>query len=133
MERVKVPSDKPLPWLAVGSFFGLTAVALGALAAHGLKSHLDEGALATFEVGVRYQMYHAFALLVAGWLASQRPSPIATASAFLFTAGIVLFSGSLYGLVLVGWKWLGPVTPIGGGALMAGWTCLGIVAFRRST
>jgi uncharacterized membrane protein YgdD (TMEM256/DUF423 family) len=109
----------------IGAVLAGLAVALGAFAAHGMKSSgLDDAryspdALATFETGVRYQLYHALALLVCGLLADRGYRT--GFAALAFTVGIVLFSGSLYGLVLTDAKWLGPVTPIGGVAFLAGW------------
>lgn len=117
-------------WIAIAAANGLVAVALGAFAAHGLKGRLDEARLATFEVGVRYQMYHALALLASAWVMSVRPSGAATACGVLFLIGIVLFSGSIYGLSLAGWRWLGPVTPLGGVCLIIGWLMLAIAALR---
>ncbi len=117
-------------WIAVAAVNGLIAVALGAFAAHGLKGRLDEAKLASFEVGVRYQMYHALALLAAAWVMSVRPSGAATAAGVLFLIGVVLFSGSIYGLSLAGWKWLGPVTPLGGVCMIVGWLMLAIAALR---
>ena len=107
-------------------------VALGAFAAHGLKATLAPDLLAAFETGVRYQMYHAFALFAAAWgWAQWRARPLAIAGG-LFVAGIVVFSGSLYLLALTGERWLGAVTPLGGLACLAGWLCLAWGAFRAT-
>lgn len=111
-------------FFALGAVSGFLAVALGAFAAHGLKSRLTAELLATFETGVRYQMYHALALLAAGWALTRWPGPVTAASGWLFVAGTLLFSGSLYALSLTGEKWLGAVTPVGGLAFLAGWLCL---------
>ncbi len=111
-------------FFALGALSGFLAVALGAFAAHGLKSRLTAELLATFETGVRYQMYHALALLAAAWALARWPGPVAAASGWLFVAGTLLFSGSLYALSLTGEKWLGAVTPVGGLAFLAGWLCL---------
>lgn len=109
---------------------GFTAVALGAFAAHGLKTRLEPAMLAAFETAVRYQMYHAFALVAAAWgWAKWRRREFGIAGA-AFVVGIVLFSGSLYGLALSGPRWLGPVTPVGGAAFLLGWLCLGWGAMR---
>ncbi|HEX8144596.1 MAG TPA: DUF423 domain-containing protein [Pyrinomonadaceae bacterium] len=99
-------------------------VAAGAFGAHGLKSRLSPEMLATFEVGVRYQMYHAFALIVAAWAQTRWPGTLLSASGWLFIAGTLLFSGSLYLLSLTGLRWLGAITPLGGLAFLAGWLCL---------
>jgi uncharacterized membrane protein YgdD (TMEM256/DUF423 family) len=114
----------------LGALSGFLGVALGAFAAHGLKSRLAPELLATFEVGVRYQMYHAFALLAVGWAQTRWPGPVLDASGWLFVAGTLLFSGSLYVLSLTGEKWLGAVAPLGGVALLAGWLCLGWGAWK---
>ena len=108
----------------LGALCGFVGVALGAFGAHALKTRLDPSLLATFEVGVRYQMYHAFALLAVGWAQTRWPGPVLNASGWLFVAGTVIFSGSLYALSLTGEKWLGAVAPVGGLALLSGWLCL---------
>lgn len=111
-------------WLASGALFALIGVAAGAFGAHGLKNRLGPDMLAVFEVAVRYQMYHALALLAVAWAASRWTSTSVTLAGMFFIAGIVIFSGSLYLLTLSGARWLGAITPIGGLALMAGWACL---------
>jgi uncharacterized membrane protein YgdD (TMEM256/DUF423 family) len=111
-------------FLALGSVSALIGVALGAFAAHGLKERLAPELLATFEVGVRYQMYHAFALIAVAWACTRWPGALVAASGWLFVAGTLLFSGSLYALCISGEKWLGAVTPAGGLAFLAGWLCL---------
>jgi uncharacterized membrane protein YgdD (TMEM256/DUF423 family) len=106
---------------AVSAFIG---VALGAFGAHGLKRRLDPEMLGVFEIGVRYQIYHALALLGAGAALPQLArGPLAWAG-WLFVAGSVVFSGSLYVLSLSGKRWLGAITPLGGLTLLAGWACL---------
>ncbi len=121
----------PMRWVAIAAFNGLIAVVAGAFGAHYLKSHLDAKALNAFEVGVRFQMYHALALLAVAWLMSLGSSRLASASAICMLLGIVLFCGSLYGICLLEWKWLGPVAPLGGTLLMVGWLLLAIAALRR--
>ena len=118
-------------FIALGSIAGCLAVALGAFAAHGLKAHLPAAALATFELGVRYQMYHALALLAVGLVYSRWPGRAAVASGCLFVIGMVLFSGSLYALSLSDMRWIGVVTPFGGLALLMGWLCLAWAAWQR--
>ncbi len=118
-------------WMAIGAGNGLFAVAAGAFGAHALKSKLDAASLNTFEVGVRYQMYHALALLAVAWVVSTNPSRAANASGYCFLIGTVLFSGSIYGLALTPWRWLGPITPLGGTVLMAGWLFLIVAALRN--
>jgi uncharacterized membrane protein YgdD (TMEM256/DUF423 family) len=117
-------------FFTIGSLSGFLGVGLGAFAAHALKSRLDADLLAIFEVGVRYQMYHAFALLAVAWACTRWPGAILTASGWLFVSGTVLFSGSLYALSLSGVRWLGAITPIGGLALLAGWLCLAWAAWK---
>ena len=117
-------------FFAAGSIAGLLGVTLGAFGAHALKARLTPESLATFEIGVRYQMYHALALLAVAWACTKWPGGWANASGWLFIAGIAVFSGSLYVLVFTGAKWLGAVTPIGGLALLAGWVCLAVAALR---
>lgn len=114
-------------FLAIASILGALAVAGGAFGAHALKGQLSEAALNSFETGIRYQMYHTLALLAVALLIKQVPgvSTLVTAG-WCFIAGIVLFSGSLYGLSLAGIKALGPVTPLGGVAFIAGWICLAV-------
>jgi uncharacterized membrane protein YgdD (TMEM256/DUF423 family) len=114
----------------IGGLSGFLGVALGAFAAHVLKTRLETDLLASFEVGVRYQMYHAFALIAVGWACTRWPGAILTAGGWLFVAGTALFSGSLYALSLSGVRWLGAITPIGGCALLAGWLCLAWAAWR---
>lgn len=108
----------------IGTLSAFVGVAAGAFGAHGLRSRLGEDMLATFEIGVRYQMYHALALLAAAWASSRWPGSLTSAAGWLFLAGTIIFSGSLYVLSLTGLRWLGAVTPIGGLALLAGWLCL---------
>jgi uncharacterized membrane protein YgdD (TMEM256/DUF423 family) len=111
-------------FFALGCLSGFLAVALGAFGAHALKGRLDADMLATFEVGVRYQMVHALALLAVAWACTRWPGTLVNASGWLFVAGSVIFSGSLYALSLTGLRWLGAITPLGGLGLLAGWLCL---------
>jgi uncharacterized membrane protein YgdD (TMEM256/DUF423 family) len=108
----------------MGSAFGFLGVALGAFGAHGLRGRLTPGDLAIFETGVRYQMYHALALLLLALFLSRNTSGAAYLSGWAFSAGIVVFSGSLYLMVLTGQRWLGAVTPLGGLAFLVGWAAL---------
>jgi uncharacterized membrane protein YgdD (TMEM256/DUF423 family) len=112
-------------FLVLAGINGFIAVSLGAFAAHGLKSMLGPDLLATFQTGVQYHMYHSLALLAVGILVLQFPAQTGLRIAgFLFLAGIVIFSGSLYVLALSGIRWLGAITPIGGVAFLAGWALL---------
>lgn len=115
---------------AAGAVAALIGVALGAFGAHALQGRLDPADLETFETGVRYQMYHALALLGVAWLATRWPGPATTFAGWAFVAGIVVFSGSLYMLVLTGPRWLGAVTPLGGLAFLAGWVALAWAVLR---
>lgn len=117
-------------FVGLGAVFGLVGVAMGAFGAHALRATLSPDDLATFETGVRYQMYHALALLAAAWVQSRWPGTGVVAAGWLFTGGIVVFSGSLYVLVLTGQRWLGAVTPVGGVAFLTGWAFLAWAAFR---
>ena len=117
-------------FFALGSLSAFIGVALGAFAAHGLKSRLDPAMLATFETGVRYHMYHALALLAVGWVCTRWPGTAANASGWLFVAGTVLFSGSLYALSVSGVRSLRAITPFGGVAFLAGWLCLAWAAWK---
>src|SRR5215470_5464769 len=106
------------------------AVAAGAFAAHGLKSRLEPDLLAVFETGARYQMYHGLALFVVAWAIARWPESGAALAGWLFVAGIVVFSGSLYLLAVTGVRWLGAITPLGGLAFLAGWGVLAWAALR---
>jgi len=119
--------------VAAAGFFGLTGVAAGAFGAHALKAHLDADALAVFDTAARYQMLHALALLGSAWASQQWPGRAARTSGVLFSAGIVLFSGSLYALSLTGVRGLGAITPIGGLLLMLGWLALTLAGLRART
>ena len=118
-------------YLVLGAFSAGLAVALGAFAAHALKARLDPQALATFEVGARYQMYHALALLAVGLLAERRPTRLLWVSGALFVTGTLLFSGSLYMLSLSVVAGFGENTPFGGVALLAGWITLAAATWER--
>jgi uncharacterized membrane protein YgdD (TMEM256/DUF423 family) len=119
----------PRTFLLAGAVAGFVGVAFGAFGAHGLRGRLSPDMLAVFETGVRYQMYHALALMLTAVLmmTGRLESGRAVAAAgWLFVAGIVLFSGSLYLLAVTGITVLGAITPIGGVAFLLGWACLAI-------
>ena len=116
-------------FFGLGAISGALAVALGAFAAHGLRSRISADALATFETGARYHMYHALALLAVAWALGRWPSAWASAAGWLFVAGTVLFSGSLYLLAVTGVRALGPITPLGGFAFILGWLALACAAW----
>ena len=114
----------------LGALFGGLAVVLGAFGAHALRNALGPGDLSTFEIGVRYQMYHALALLAVAWAMTHWEAGTLVVAGWAFVVGIVVFSGSLYTLVLTGQRWLGAVTPVGGVAFIVGWALLAWTAFR---
>jgi uncharacterized membrane protein YgdD (TMEM256/DUF423 family) len=116
--------------LTLGATSALLAVALGAFGAHGLKALLPAESLSTFEIGVRYQMYHALGLIGVGCVYGRRPSRLLAASGALFVLGTVLFSGSLYVLATSGLRAMGMVAPLGGAAFLGGWACFMAAAWR---
>jgi uncharacterized membrane protein YgdD (TMEM256/DUF423 family) len=119
-------------FLLIGSILGFLGVAFGAFGAHALKNRLSADMLAVFEMGVRYQMYHAFAILiVAGAIGHIGNARLLVLSGWTFFAGVLLFSGSLYVLALTGASTLGAVTPIGGALFFVGWICLVLFAIAR--
>jgi uncharacterized membrane protein YgdD (TMEM256/DUF423 family) len=120
------PADLPAARAALvaGALLAGLAVALGAFGAHGLDGRVTTDRLATFETGVRYHMYHALGLLAVGLLLRQRGGRVLRAAAWSFAAGVLIFSGSLYVLVLTDTPILGAVTPFGGVAFIAGWALL---------
>lgn len=113
-----------------GIFFAATGVAIGAFGAHGLKPYLSPELAQTFETGVRYQMYHAFALLFTGLLYQIQPRTIMRRASGLFILGNICFSGSLYALTAlkisgqVGLGGIGLITPMGGVCYILGWVLL---------
>jgi uncharacterized membrane protein YgdD (TMEM256/DUF423 family) len=117
---------------SLGAGLAFAAVALGAFGAHALRARVGPDALATFETGVRYQMYHALALFACAWAQERWASPLFGYAGWLLLAGIVIFSGSLYLLTLTGQRWWGAVTPLGGLAFLVGWGCMvwGLVTAR---
>ncbi len=124
-------------WQALGALLAAVGVGLGAFGAHGLDNYLQhtlgvEGELlarrlAQFDTGVRYQLWHALGIILASLALAGR----STLAAALFLAGIVLFSGMLYVLVLTGKTWLGAIVPLGGVAFIAGWVVFAVQAFRE--
>lgn len=115
----------------LGSVFGFFAVALGAFAAHGLKKRMSPEGLTLFETGTKYQMYHALALVLVALLMGRGWNGAGSLAGWAFSAGIVLFSGSLYLLALTGARWMGAVTPLGGVAFLVGWAALAWGLFSR--
>lgn len=120
-------------FLIAGAFFAAIAVMFGAFGAHYLKKILTPESLSTFEVAVRYQFYHAIALLAAGILYKDFSGNLIKWAGNLFIGGIVLFSGSLYLLCAQPlWRWLGPVTPLGGLCFIGGWLLLAISFTKKN-
>ncbi len=114
----------------IGSISAFLGVSAGAFGAHALKTRLTPELLLVFETGVRYQLIHALALLAVGIAAVHRPSGRWSIPVGLFTAGTVLFSGSLYALALSGVRWLGAVTPLGGVCFLVGWLAVIWIVLR---
>jgi uncharacterized membrane protein YgdD (TMEM256/DUF423 family) len=119
-------------FIALGALLGGVSVLIGAFAAHSLRSVLSASALGLVETGARYQMYHALALFGVGLLSlwQKESNLLLTIAGSCFVGGVLLFSGSLYGLSLGKAPWLGPITPVGGLLLMAGWGILAIAALK---
>jgi len=115
-------------FLVAGSLNAALCIVLGAFAAHGLQAKLSAQSLSAFQTGVQYHFYHSLGLLLVGslMLQFQTPGSLLKYSGYSMLAGIVLFSGSLYGLSISPWKWLGPVTPVGGLAFIVAWLLLAI-------
>ena len=114
----------------LGALSAGIAVGLGAFAAHGLRGRLDADMLNAFETGVRYQMYHALALLAVAWAGTRWPGSAISAAGWCFVAGTIIFSGSLYALSVTGQRWPGAVTPLGGLAFIVGWLLLVVHLWR---
>lgn len=119
-------------FLAIAAILGGLSVMAGAFGAHALNGKISERAIEIFETGARYQMYHALALFLIAVLlrTSQSSQALMNIAGTAFIIGVAIFSGSLYALSLTGIKWLGAITPLGGVALIAGWGCLAIAAFK---
>jgi uncharacterized membrane protein YgdD (TMEM256/DUF423 family) len=119
-------------FLLLASLFGGLSVALGAFGAHAMSGRFSPSLLATYETAVRYQFYHALALIAVVVVLGRWPqmATLTTWAGWLFVAGIVIFSGSLYILVFGGLRWMGAITPIGGVAFITGWLLLAWVALR---
>lgn len=119
-------------WLGIFALSGLMSVAMGAFGTHGLKGEISEPLLAAFQTATWYQMFHTLAgLMLVMFLFQLVNAPkILWYTLYCWLAGILLFSGSLYALAMGAPSWLGPVTPVGGVLLMAGWLFLAVGAFR---
>jgi uncharacterized membrane protein YgdD (TMEM256/DUF423 family) len=117
--------------LMIAALLMALAVGIGAFGAHGLKSHLSEEMIQVYKTGVEYHFYHALGLLLIGVLSLSISSGWLNWSAFMLTAGIILFSGSLYVMAITGIKWLGAITPLGGLSFIAGWILLLIAVWKK--
>ncbi|MCC6157411.1 MAG: DUF423 domain-containing protein [Deltaproteobacteria bacterium] len=116
--------------LLAGAVLGGFGVGLGAFGAHGLKKIATAEMLQIWETAVRYHMYHAIALIGLGLFADRHPGGAAGVAAWLWIAGVAIFSGTLYAMTLTGARWLGAITPIGGVALIAGWAAFAVAIVR---
>ncbi len=119
-------------FIMLGALSAGLGVAAGAFGAHALRARVEPRLLEVFETGARYQMYHALALVAVGLVAARWSAPLLSASGWLFVAGTVLFSGSLYAMTFTGIRALGAITPLGGVCFIAGWICLAVVALRNA-
>ena len=118
-------------WVIVGAILLALAIVLGAFGAHIIKSKISSEDLAIFEIGVRYHIYHAIGLMVVGLIGFHVHQNIIDIPALIITAGIIIFSGSLYILVLTGVRWMGSITPIGGLLFIIGWILLAVNLIRN--
>lgn len=120
-------------WVITGCILLAISVSVGAFGAHGLKNILEANdRLDTFETAVKYQFYHAFAILILGLIGQQFTISSTNLIGYLFLSGIFIFSGSLYVLSLTGIRWLGAITPFGGVAFIAGWLLMAYKIYRSS-
>lgn len=124
---------QPKLWIFLGALLGGLGVIAGAFGAHGLEGRLPTEQLETFEVAVRYQMYHALALVLVGLLGAQRRAALLSWSGASFMAGMLIFSGLLYAWVFTGIKTFAMIVPLGGLLLIAGWGLLAAYGLRRES
>ncbi len=116
--------------IVTGGLLGLSSVLLGAFGAHGLRNLVSAASISSWQTGVSYQMFHALALLIIGLWLRQGGAKLLNWAAILFSLGVLTFSGSIYLLVLFQVSWIGPITPLGGLLLIAGWLCLCLAALK---
>jgi len=116
----------------IGAVLMMIGVGAGAFGAHGLSSYFERfpNLAVTYETAVRYHVYHALGILFMAWAAAKWPGSLTSWGGYLLLAGVIIFSGSLYLLVITRQSWLGAITPIGGVAFIAGWACLLLAAWR---
>ena len=126
-------------FLKIGAFLGALTVIFGAFAAHAIKSRVSAETLSIFETGVRYQMYHVFAIFLVGILSIEIHTKYLIWAGNLFLIGIVLFSGSLYALTYFkangydNMNWLGAITPFGGACFIVGWSLILLSLYQPKT
>jgi uncharacterized membrane protein YgdD (TMEM256/DUF423 family) len=121
----------PRSLLLAAAVLGFSGVALGAFGAHALRQRLSPELLAVYQTGVQYHLVHAVAALTVALMVAQRPLTAFLAAGWLFVAGVVVFSGSLYVLAITGVRVLGAITPLGGLAFLAGWLALAVGALQQ--
>ncbi len=119
-------------WIVLGAISAGLSVVLGAFGAHALKARIAPESLVTFEIGVRYQMYHAIGLILLGLVAIKIDNVAIKIAGVTLFAGMLIFSGSLYGVSLLDQRWLGMIAPIGGLLLIIGWFALAWAALSPS-
>ena len=117
-------------FLLCGAVLGALSVVFGAFGAHALRNTLSASSLSAWQTGVQYQMMHAVALMIIALLLQRTQIALLGWSGGFMLLGVVLFSGSLYGLALTSLRWLGPVTPLGGVAFIIGWALLAIAILQ---
>jgi uncharacterized membrane protein YgdD (TMEM256/DUF423 family) len=118
-------------FLLLAALSGFISVALGAFGAHGLKNVASPEMIAIFNLGVEYQFYHTFALIAVAFAGHWFISRLLDWAGYLFIVGIILFSGSLYVYALLGAKWTGPITPIGGVCFLVAWLLIALTVWRN--
>lgn len=117
-------------WIAIGSIMAGLSVVMGAFGAHGLRERLAPEMLQIYEIGARYQMYHALAVLAVGLVQIKIDHPMLSVAGWCFVVGTVIFSGTLYALSLTGIRILGMITPIGGAIFILGWAAMAYSALK---
>lgn len=122
-----------MAFAGIGALFALLGVLMGAFGTHVIDPHLSTNMQNVYQIAVEYQMYHALALIALGILMRLGIAPgLLKVSGWLFSIGIIFFSGSLYGLSMTGSRIYGPITPLGGLLLIIGWVLMAMALFRRS-
>lgn len=117
-------------WIVFGSAMAGLSVVMGAFGAHGLRERLAPEMLQIYEIGARYQMYHALALLAVGLVQIKIDHPMLSVAGWCFVVGTVIFSGTLYALSITGMRWLGMITPVGGAIFIVGWAAMAYAALK---